>query len=534
MLPTHGSSRLVRGGLAAFVVAAGLTLTACPTSALALPTLPTVPPLPIPTPTVPITVPPLPVPTPTLPLPPLRSSPGLPGLPGTTGAGLPLNQPPLSLPGSAGGVSGVPAAPGGIVGSTSLPPTVDASVLSSLLGLLGTPAGVGVEQPSLEHLTLPASVATGRLASATGGRARPSRGPAAVLWPLATIVLVALIAGVIARTHRKRLSRHRVVAAVPLVALAGLVSAAAVQGTWFPATPATASALIAVAGTASRTVIPAAGTLTTGAAVFNRFMSFETQISRTEEQLRSPSTDRPVAQIQQEHHLATSLETTLQNEYAFFAAVAGDPAQSTTLLQAAATQPAAVSKVVSYDVQAVQAHLAQQAAIAQAAHSNSVAASTPAIPAAPGLQAAPASGWVWPMSGVITQGFGPSALAFEPAVTLAGITYPHFHTGIDIASAFGTPVQAATAGVVALAGAETDALGHLVGYGNYVVIAHPGNMITLYGHLEQVLVHPGQAVRAADPIGLEGSTGNSTGAHVHFELRIAGVITDPAGYVARR
>jgi murein DD-endopeptidase MepM/ murein hydrolase activator NlpD len=60
---------------------------------------------------------------------------------------------------------------------------------------------------------------------------------------------------------------------------------------------------------------------------------------------------------------------------------------------------------------------------------------------------------------------------------MGGITYPHFHTGLDIAAPMDTPVQAAAAGVVALAGAETDGQGHLVGYGNYVVIAHGGGMI---------------------------------------------------------
>jgi murein DD-endopeptidase MepM/ murein hydrolase activator NlpD len=136
------------------------------------------------------------------------------------------------------------------------------------------------------------------------------------------------------------------------------------------------------------------------------------------------------------------------------------------------------------------------------------------------------------MSGVITQGFGPSQIAIEPALSLAGISYRHFHTGIDIAAPFATPVLAAGNGVVALAGSETDGFGHLVGYGNYVVIAHGGGMITLYGHLDRILVQPGQPVQAGVPIGLEGSTGNSTGPHVHFELRVDGIPTDPRAYVA--
>jgi murein DD-endopeptidase MepM/ murein hydrolase activator NlpD len=70
-----------------------------------------------------------------------------------------------------------------------------------------------------------------------------------------------------------------------------------------------------------------------------------------------------------------------------------------------------------------------------------------------------------------------------------------------------------------------------VGYGNYIVIAHAGRMITLYGHLDQLLVHVGQVVHAGQVIGLEGSTGNSTGPHLHFELHVAGLLTDPAKYL---
>jgi murein DD-endopeptidase MepM/ murein hydrolase activator NlpD len=246
----------------------------------------------------------------------------------------------------------------------------------------------------------------------------------------------------------------------------------------------------------------------------------------------SASTGQGTAARRQEVRLATSLEATLQQEYDFIAATAGNPAQAAALLQASTTRSAKVRDAVSYDVQAVQAQLAQQAAIDQAAETS--AARTAAAPVAPAAANGTPSQLAWPLNGIITQGFGASPLAFEPSVTLGGITYPHFHTGLDISSALGTPVQAAADGVVALAGAQTDGQGHLVGYGNYVVIAHGGNMITLYGHLEQLLVRVGQAVHAGDPIGLEGSTGNSTGPHCHFEVRIGGTVTDPTTYLAPR
>jgi murein DD-endopeptidase MepM/ murein hydrolase activator NlpD len=161
----------------------------------------------------------------------------------------------------------------------------------------------------------------------------------------------------------------------------------------------------------------------------------------------------------------------------------------------------------------VQAALVQQAAIAGAAQSG---ASAPLTSGSPGTGPTGNPMRIPPLAGAITQGFGPTALAFEPAMRVGGISYPHFHTGLDIAAPMDTPVQAAAAGVVALAGAETDGQGHLVGYGNYVVIAHGGGMISLYGHLDKLLVKAGHAVHAGDPIGLEGSTGNPTGAHCHL------------------
>ena len=130
--------------------------------------------------------------------------------------------------------------------------------------------------------------------------------------------------------------------------------------------------------------------------------------------------------------------------------------------------------------------------------------------------------FVWPNpTGVITQGFGPSTLSFEPS--FAG--FPHFHTGIDVASPQGTPILAADDGVVALVGSGT------TGYGNYVVISHAGGITTLYGHLLTATVRQGARVSQGQVIGLEGSTGNSTGPHVHFEVRANTQPVDPAPYL---
>jgi murein DD-endopeptidase MepM/ murein hydrolase activator NlpD len=130
--------------------------------------------------------------------------------------------------------------------------------------------------------------------------------------------------------------------------------------------------------------------------------------------------------------------------------------------------------------------------------------------------------FIWPEpTAQISQRFGPSTFWFEPAYG----AYPHFHTGIDLVAPFGTQVLAADDGIVALVGSSSS------GYGNYVVIAHSGGLDTLYGHLATSLVKVGQQVTQGQPVGLEGSTGNSTGAHVHFELRINQKPVDPTPYL---
>jgi len=130
--------------------------------------------------------------------------------------------------------------------------------------------------------------------------------------------------------------------------------------------------------------------------------------------------------------------------------------------------------------------------------------------------------FIWPEpQAQISQPFGPSTYWFEPPYG----SYPHFHTGIDLVEPFGSPVQAADDGVVALVGSSSS------GYGNYVVIAHSGGFNTLYGHLSTALVSVGQQVTQGTVVGLEGSTGNSTGAHLHFELRINQNPVNPAPYL---
>ena len=98
------------------------------------------------------------------------------------------------------------------------------------------------------------------------------------------------------------------------------------------------------------------------------------------------------------------------------------------------------------------------------------------------------------------------------------------HEGVDIAVANGTPVVAAKAGVVIVAG-------WMGGYGNLVVIDHGGGVATAYGHNTSVTVGVGQLVEQGQLIAYSGSTGHSTGPHVHFEVRINGGAVDPMGYL---
>lgn len=123
----------------------------------------------------------------------------------------------------------------------------------------------------------------------------------------------------------------------------------------------------------------------------------------------------------------------------------------------------------------------------------------------------------WPIPGVytVTSGFGPR---IDPVEGIDG-----FHAGVDIGAPYGTPVVAAAAGLVAHAG--------LAGkYGPAVFIEHGGGMESIYAHLSGLVVRRGQVVQAGDVIGYVGSTGKSTGPHLHFEVRLHHQPVNPIQY----
>ena len=98
------------------------------------------------------------------------------------------------------------------------------------------------------------------------------------------------------------------------------------------------------------------------------------------------------------------------------------------------------------------------------------------------------------------------------------------HTGMDLAVPTGTPVRAALPGTVRVAQYDSS-------YGYYVTVGHENGLLTLYGHNSRLLVRPGQTVQAGDVISLSGSTGRSTGPHLHFEVRVNGQRTNPRYYL---
>ncbi len=99
------------------------------------------------------------------------------------------------------------------------------------------------------------------------------------------------------------------------------------------------------------------------------------------------------------------------------------------------------------------------------------------------------------------------------------------HKGIDMAAPKGTPIHACKAGTVIVA-TEMDRV-----YGNYVIIDHGKGMTSLYGHMSKMLVSKGDRVSAGETIGLVGSTGMSTGPHLHFEIKLNGELQDPQKYI---
>ena len=124
--------------------------------------------------------------------------------------------------------------------------------------------------------------------------------------------------------------------------------------------------------------------------------------------------------------------------------------------------------------------------------------------------------WSAPVEGRLSSAFGERA---DPFTQMA-----RFHRGIDIAAPAGAPIRAAQSGTVVFSG-------HLSGYGNTIILEHAGGYRTLYGHTSRNLVKEGNLISAEQVIGEVGSSGRSTGTHLHFELQKGGERVDPREFL---
>lgn len=124
--------------------------------------------------------------------------------------------------------------------------------------------------------------------------------------------------------------------------------------------------------------------------------------------------------------------------------------------------------------------------------------------------------WSAPAEGRLSSTFGKRADPLTQAT--------RFHRGIDIAAPAGTPIRAAQSGTVVFSG-------HLNGYGNTIILEHAGGYRTLYGHASRNLVKEGEMISAEQVIGEVGSSGRSTGTHLHFELQKGGERIDPREFL---
>jgi murein DD-endopeptidase MepM/ murein hydrolase activator NlpD len=160
--------------------------------------------------------------------------------------------------------------------------------------------------------------------------------------------------------------------------------------------------------------------------------------------------------------------------------------------------------------------------VIKASAQNVVAAQAllPATPANPAPQPTVSSTASWPIHGTITTEFGVYHMPYQPT-----------HTGIDISDGWRsgvTPIHPFKSGRV------IEVVHSSAGFGNHVIVDHGGGLTSLYGHMCSTSVQVGQEVNNASILGYEGSTGASTGTHVHFEIRLNGQPVNPHNYVAGR
>ena len=125
---------------------------------------------------------------------------------------------------------------------------------------------------------------------------------------------------------------------------------------------------------------------------------------------------------------------------------------------------------------------------------------------------------IWPVKGWVTSDFGYRRSPFTFAAD--------FHPGVDIAASWGTPVVAPADGVVTFSGYKS-------GYGKTVIIDHGFGVVTQYGHASELFAQEGEKIKRGAKIALVGSTGHSTGPHLHYEIHVDSVPVDPMKYILK-
>ena len=168
---------------------------------------------------------------------------------------------------------------------------------------------------------------------------------------------------------------------------------------------------------------------------------------------------------------------------------------------------ATLNEIKDERVEAYEAEKARQAAAAAAAAARVYASTSSNYTYSTG--GGNIGGMLMPVYGILTSRFG----------SRGG------HTGLDIATSMGTPIRAAASGTV------TSVIYSNVSYGNKIIIRHGDGVETLYAHLHDIWVDQGETVSKGQQIGCVGSTGNSTGPHLHFEVRVNGSPVNPSNYI---
>ncbi len=253
--------------------------------------------------------------------------------------------------------------------------------------------------------------------------------------------------------------------------------------------------------------------------------SFNSMMNRIVAAQQVAASDRKLLNdLSQEHSLVALANTALDDKRTHVTALLiQQKAAEADLQKNLDAQAAAMALVKQLEIQ-----LSAQYALVQAQRA-AIDAQVAALQLKYAAEARAAGGgtgqFEWPMPdcghACISQGFGCNSYWFEQYEP--GCPYPHrIHTGIDIAGTYGLPIIAADTGVVYFYPGS-------YGYGNYVVMVHGNGYSTLYGHLSRFngSMQSGMIVARGDVIAYEGSTGNSTGPHLHFEIRVNNVWKDP-------